>query len=138
MQVKDLSQSSGAFAVTINDGTGTRLDSTGYTKVTTDAQGRVTVGATLLEADLPNITTAGKIAGGAISAGTMGGSTAINTSGNLVTSGTVSGLTVGATNLRVYNGTLGQSNNEQSFCGTQWFNGSSDFSSFTECRSSDR
>lgn len=75
-----------------------------YTKVTTDAKGRVTAGATLAEADLPNITTAGKVDGGAINAGTIGGATAINTSGNIYTTGTVTGLTVSATNLRVYNG----------------------------------
>jgi hypothetical protein len=75
-----------------------------YTKVTTDAKGRVIVGLSLIEADLPNITTAGKVDGGAINAGTISGTAAINTSGNLYTTGTVTGATVSATNLRVYNG----------------------------------
>lgn len=75
-----------------------------YTKVTTDVKGRVTSGTTLAEADLPSLATAGKVDGGAINAGTIAGSTAINTSGNLVTTGTVQGGNVNGTNLRVYNG----------------------------------
>lgn len=75
-----------------------------YTKVTTDAKGRVTVGDTLDEADIPALTTGGKVDGGAINAGTIGGTAAINSSGNLYTTGTVTGGTVSATNLRVYNG----------------------------------
>lgn len=75
-----------------------------YTKVTTDTKGRVTTGTSLVEADLPTISTAGKVSGSAINAGTIVGTAAINSSGNLVTTGTVQGATVSATNLRVYNG----------------------------------
>jgi len=61
-----------------------------YYKVTTDAQGRVSSGvASLLEADIPTLTTAGKVSGGAINSGTIGGTTAISTSGNLQTSGDI-------------------------------------------------
>lgn len=75
-----------------------------YTKVTTDAKGRVTNGSALVEADIPTLSTAGKINGSALNAGTIGGSTAINSTGNLVTSGTVQGAVVAATNLQVFNG----------------------------------
>jgi hypothetical protein len=75
-----------------------------YTKVTTDAQGRVTSGATLAEADIPNLTTAGKVSGNAINAGTIGGNAAINTTGSLVTGGTVSANIVSGNQVRVYNG----------------------------------
>ncbi len=44
------------------------------------------------------------VTGDSITSGTISGSTSINSSGNLVTTGTVSGLNVQATNLRVYNG----------------------------------
>jgi hypothetical protein len=56
------------------------------------------------EAQLPTLTTAGKVNGGAINSGTIGGSAGVNTSGNLVTTGTVSGGTVSSTNLKVFNG----------------------------------
>lgn len=56
-----------------------------YTKVTTDSKGRVTSGAALAEADIPTLSTAGKVSGNALNAGTIGGSTAISSSGNLVT-----------------------------------------------------
>ncbi|MBN8536467.1 MAG: hypothetical protein J0M15_05405 [Deltaproteobacteria bacterium] len=75
-----------------------------YGKVTTDAKGRVTSGAALVEADIPTLSTAGKVSGSAINTGTVGGNAAINTTGNLVTTGTVSGQTLSATQLRVYNG----------------------------------
>jgi hypothetical protein len=75
-----------------------------YTKVTTDAKGRVTSGAALSEADIPTLSTAGKVSGSAINAGTIGGSTAISSSGNLVTTGTVQGSTVSTSSLRIYNG----------------------------------
>ncbi len=75
-----------------------------YTKVTTDAQGRVTLGTTLSESDIPNLTSAGKVDGGAINAGTIGGSAAINTTGNIVTGGTVSANIVSGNQVRVYNG----------------------------------
>lgn len=61
-----------------------------YYQVTTDAYGRVTAGqSSLLETDLPNITTAGKVSGSAITSGTIGGSTAILTSGSIQTTGDV-------------------------------------------------
>lgn len=75
-----------------------------YTKVTTDAKGRVTSGAALAEVDIPTLSTAGKVSGSAINAGTIGGSTAISSSGNLVTSGTIQGAILSGTNLRAYNG----------------------------------
>ncbi|MBL7669656.1 MAG: hypothetical protein JNM39_04155 [Bdellovibrionaceae bacterium] len=75
-----------------------------YTKVTTDSKGRVTSSAALVEADIPTLSTAGKVSGSALNTGTIGGSTAISSSGNLVTSGTVQGAVVAATNLRVFNG----------------------------------
>ncbi len=74
-----------------------------YSKVTTDTKGRVTSGASLVEADIPNLVSAGKVNGAAINTGTLGGSVAINTTGNLVTAGTVSAQTLSATHLRFYN-----------------------------------
>jgi len=56
-----------------------------YPKVTVDVKGRVTAGTTLVEADIPTLSTAGKVVGTAITAGTIGGSTAISTTGNLQT-----------------------------------------------------
>ena len=58
-----------------------------YFKVTTDAKGRVVSGATsLVEADLPNITTPGRVSGDAITSGTIGGNTSINTTGSITSS----------------------------------------------------
>jgi len=101
----------GTVAATISGGSATiDLANTGvsagtFTKVTVDGKGRVTAGTiSLTEADIPTLSTAGKVSGNAITAGTISGSTAINTSGNLVSTGTVSGLTVQSTNLRIYNG----------------------------------
>ena len=54
--------------------------------VTYDKHGRVTASAALSEADLPSITSPGKVAGSAIT-GTIGGSTSISTTGNIQTSG---------------------------------------------------
>ena len=69
-----------------------------YTKVTVDVKGRATVGASLVEADIPVLSTAGKVSGNAINSGTIGGSSAINISGNITTTGAVSsaGATVAA------------------------------------------
>lgn len=75
-----------------------------YTKVTTDAKGRVVSGVGLAESDIPTLTSVGKVVGSAIDTGTIGGTTAVNTSGNITTTGTVQGGVVGATNLRVFNG----------------------------------
>ena len=84
----------------------TGVSSGTYTKVTVDTKGRVTAGTiSLVEADIPNLTTPGKVSGNTITAGTISGSAGVNTTGNLLTTGTVSGLNVQATNLRVYNGT---------------------------------
>ncbi len=101
----------GSVAGTISTGSGTiDLTNTGisagtYAKLTVDAKGRATAGTvSLVEADIPNLTVAGKVSGNTITSGTISGSTAINTSGNLITTGTISGLTVQSTNLRVYNG----------------------------------
>lgn len=67
-----------------------------YTKVTTDAQGRVTAGA--------------QITGSDITSGTIGGSTAINTTGNITTSGNVVATNVSSTtdstiNLKIFEST---------------------------------
>ncbi len=88
------------------DLTNTGISAGTYTKLTVDAKGRATAGTvSLVEGDIPNLTSAGKVSGNTITAGTISGSAAVNTSGNLITTGTVSGLNVQATNLRVYNGT---------------------------------
>lgn len=55
---------------------------TGY-KVTYDIYGRVTAAVALVEADIPALSTAGKVLGSAITSGTIGGSTAINTTGTI-------------------------------------------------------
>ncbi|HAG91828.1 MAG TPA: hypothetical protein DCL41_08145, partial [Bdellovibrionales bacterium] len=80
-------------ATLANDGTLT-LATSGvtagtHTKVTVDAKGRVTVGASLVESDIPTLSTAGKVSGDAITSGTIAGSTAVNTSGNITTSGSI-------------------------------------------------
>ncbi|MEZ0390944.1 MAG: beta strand repeat-containing protein, partial [Pseudobdellovibrionaceae bacterium] len=75
-----------------------------YPKVTVDIKGRVSAGASLDQTDIPTLTTAGKVSGDAIITGSISGDTSINTTGNLVSSGTVSGQTVQATQLRIYNG----------------------------------
>ena len=101
----------GTAAGTISGGSGSvGLTNTGiaagtYTKVTVDAKGRATAGTvSLVEADIPNLTVAGKVSGNSITSGTISGSAGINSTGNLITTGTVSGLNVQATNLRVYSG----------------------------------
>ena len=80
-----------------------------YVKVVTDATGRVASGSTaLLETDLPNVVTAGKVSGSAITAGTIAGATAVNTSGAITTTGVVTAAGLTATSLstntaRVFN-----------------------------------
>jgi hypothetical protein len=56
----------------------------------TSTQYLKTGGNAITEADLPIIATAGKVSGNAITSGTIGGSTAIVTTGNLTTSGLIS------------------------------------------------
>lgn len=46
-------------------------------------------GASIVDSKLATISTAGKVSGGAITSGTIGGSTAINTSGTITTTGTI-------------------------------------------------
>jgi hypothetical protein len=75
-----------------------------YTKVTTDTKGRITSGAALDESDIPTLSSSGKVSGSALNSGTIGGSTSINSTGNLTTTGTVQGSVAGATQLRVFNG----------------------------------
>jgi hypothetical protein len=90
-------------ATLANDGTLT-LATSGvtagtHTKVTVDAKGRVTVGASLVESDIPTLSTAGKVSGDAITSGTIAGSTAVNTSGSITTSGNISGAAISSTSL---------------------------------------
>ncbi|MBL7671129.1 MAG: hypothetical protein JNM39_11660 [Bdellovibrionaceae bacterium] len=75
-----------------------------YTKVTTDTKGRITSGVALDESDIPTLSSAGKVSGSALNSGTIGGSTSINSTGNLTTTGTVQGAVAAATQLRVFNG----------------------------------
>jgi hypothetical protein len=79
-----------------------------YTKVTTDAYGRVTAGSNLTDADIPTITTPGKISGSTITSGTIAGSTAISTTGNITTTGNVVAAQISSTTestqtLRIFN-----------------------------------
>jgi|GEM_PF-5027514 Phage-related tail fibre protein len=85
-----------------------------YTKVTTDAFGRVTAGSNLTEADFPALTAPGKVSGSAITSGTISGSTAISTTGAITTSGTItttgniagnslSTITASAQSVRIFN-----------------------------------
>jgi len=63
-----------------------------YYKVTTDATGRVSSGATaLVEADIPNLVSAGKVSGNTVTSGTIAGTTAVNTSGAITTTGLITG-----------------------------------------------
>jgi hypothetical protein len=71
------------------------------TKLTYDTYGRVTAAASLVETDLPTISTAGKVSGSAITSGTIAGSTAINTTGS-VTASSVSATSGRFNNLLVY------------------------------------
>lgn len=73
-----------------------------HPKVTVDAKGRVTAGHALVEADLPDLTTAGKVSGTAINAGTIGGSASVSSTGDITLTGaasTVSSFNVTGTNL---------------------------------------
>jgi hypothetical protein len=73
-----------------------------YYKVTTDSTGRVSTGsASLAETDLPIVLTPGKVVGDAITSGTIGGSTAMNTTGNIVAGG-VSASNVSGNAVNVY------------------------------------
>ncbi len=67
-----------------------------YPKVTVDSYGRVTAGTTLASTDIPTLTTAGQVSGNTITSGTIGGSTVLNTSGNITTSGNISATNVSA------------------------------------------
>lgn len=58
----------------------------------------VSASAAIADSKLATISTAGKVAGGAITSGTIGGSTSINTSGNLQTSGSLRVYDSGPTN----------------------------------------
>ncbi len=55
---------------------------TGF-KVTYDTYGRVTGAVALVEADIPTLSSAGKVVGSAITSGTIGGSTSISTTGTI-------------------------------------------------------
>lgn len=68
-----------------------------YTKVTTDAYGRVMAGSNLTDADMPVITTPGRVSGSTITSGTISGTTALSVSGNISTSGNMSASQMNAT-----------------------------------------
>ncbi len=72
-----------------------------YNKVTVDTRGRVTAGSALVEADLPTVSTAGKVSGSAITTGTIGGSTGINTTGTVTATSLSSNVATHQT-VRVY------------------------------------
>ncbi|RYZ91836.1 MAG: hypothetical protein EOP06_06030, partial [Proteobacteria bacterium] len=70
-------------------------------KVSFDVYGRVTGTSALVESDIPNLSAGGKVSGTAITSGTIGGSTSINTSGAITTSaslsaGAISGASISA------------------------------------------
>jgi len=60
-----------------------------YAKVTVNDRGLVTGSTTLAEADIPTLSTAGKVSASAINTGTMGGNASINTTGAITTTNTV-------------------------------------------------
>ena len=74
-----------------------------YYKVTTDVTGRVSSGsAALVENDIPNLVTAGHVSGSAITSGTIAGSTAVNTTGN-VAAANVAATSLSGQSLLLYN-----------------------------------
>ena len=73
---------------------------TGF-KVTYDTYGRVTAAVALVEADIPTLSTAGKVSGSAITSGTIGGSTAINTTGTITTPA-LSATSVGTQSVQIF------------------------------------
>ena len=75
-----------------------------YTKVSVDVGGRAIAGGTLTEADVPALVTPGKVDGGAIAAGTIGGLTSIVTTGTL-TSAAISTTGLGVKQIAIYNAT---------------------------------
>ena len=68
-----------------------------YPKVTVNSKGLVTYGTGLAESDIPTLQTAGHVIGDAIVSGTIGGSAAFYSSGNVTTTGTVQGAYVSST-----------------------------------------
>ena len=68
-----------------------------YPKVTVNSKGLVTYGTGLAESDIPTLVTPGHVLGDAVTSGTIGGSTAFYSSGNVTTSGTVQGTYVTST-----------------------------------------
>ena len=67
-----------------------------FFKVSTDVYGRVSSGsASLSEADIPSLVTAGKVSASAITSGTLSGNTAVNTSGSVIAA-TISAGTIGS------------------------------------------
>ncbi len=70
-----------------------------YPKVTVDTKGRVSAGAVLVEADIPNLVAPGKVSGAAITSGAIAGSTSINTTGTIVTTTSITADSVSATTL---------------------------------------
>jgi hypothetical protein len=104
----------GVAAGTISSAGTIGLNTTGvvagtYPKVTVDTNGRVTTGSTLLEADIPTLSTAGKVSGTAITSGNIAttGSLAI-TSGNI--SATGNGTTTGIITGQTVSSNLSQTN----------------------------
>ena len=81
-----------------------------YPKVTVDTYGRVISGTPLVESDIPNLVTAGKVSGNTMTSGTIAGATAMNTTGNITTTGTITGnavtsSSVGTNSLLIYEAT---------------------------------
>ena len=72
-----------------------------YAKVSVDVGGRAIAGGSLVESDIPTLATPGKVDGGAISGGTIGGSAAISISGAIATTGTIASAAVSTTALGV-------------------------------------
>lgn len=84
-----------------------------YTKVTVNTKGLVTAGSNLVEADVPTLSTAGKVSGSAINTGTIAGNTVINTTGNITTTGTVTANNFSVNNIyssNIYGGSTPSAN----------------------------
>ena len=84
-----------------------------FSKVVVDAYGRVSSGGVLTESDLPAITGAGRISGNSITSGTIGGTTNINISGDIVTSSNITSQNVSAANVSSQSVRIFDANNQR-------------------------